>query len=81
MIKMDKKGKIKVLNCNTLRMKWKITEAAEKNYDILSITSDRNKLAEKLRGSPLKMKQITMVDHFSTFGGALGKCLASIKSY
>lgn len=56
MIKMDKKGKIKVLNCNTLRMKWKITEAAEKNYDILNVVSDRNKLAEKLRGSPLKMK-------------------------
>ncbi len=45
MIKMDKKGKIKVLNCNTLRMKWKITEAAEKNYDILKLVNDKNKLA------------------------------------
>lgn len=30
MIKLDKKGKIKVLNCNTLRRKWMVTEAAEK---------------------------------------------------
>ena len=81
MIKMDHKGRLKVLNCNTLRMKWKITEAAEKNYDILKVVSDKNRLAEKLRGSPLKMKEVTVSDHFSTFGGALGKCLASIKSY
>lgn len=34
-----------------------------------------------MRGSPLKMKELQLTDHFSTFGGALGKCLASIKSY
>lgn len=32
MIKMNKKGKIKVLNCNALRRKWTVTEAAEKKY-------------------------------------------------
>lgn len=53
---MDKNGKIKVLNCNTLRMKWQITEAAEKNYDILAVVNDKNRLAEKLRNSPLKLK-------------------------
>lgn len=81
MVKLDAKGRLKVLNTNSLRMKWKITEAAEKNYDILRVVSDKNKLAERLRGSPLKLKEVTLTDHFGTFGGALGRCLASIKNY
>jgi len=26
MIKMDKEGRMKVLNCNTLKMRWTVTE-------------------------------------------------------
>jgi hypothetical protein len=43
--------------------------------------SDKGHLAKKLRNSPTKLKDITMTDHFSTFGGTLGKCLADIKKY
>lgn len=33
LIKMEKNGKIKVSNCNTIRMKWQVTETAEKKYN------------------------------------------------
>lgn len=51
------------------------------SFDILNVVSDKGHLAKKLRNSPTKLKDITMTDHFSTFGGTLGKCLADIKKY
>ncbi len=47
----------------------------------MNIVSDKGKLAKRLRNSPTKLKDITLVDHFSTVGGALGKCLADIRKY
>ena len=32
MIKLDDQGKIKVVNCNNVNKKWKVTEAAQKKY-------------------------------------------------
>jgi hypothetical protein len=51
------------------------------SVDILNIVNDKNALAQKLRSSSTELKQLTLIDHFSTVGGTLGKCLANIKSY
>lgn len=45
MIKMDPQGKIRVLNCNTLRRKWVVTDAAEKKYSPLNTVTTSSTLS------------------------------------
>ena len=34
---MDEKGKIKVMNCNTVNKQWSVTESASKKYNLINL--------------------------------------------